>query len=217
VHATASSNSRKILCGWKATLGLVPLIASAGVISSGCGSVSEPVMTDAGVADVPVDMSVPDIPVQVSGYDVAYVSEITLTPAISTVFSFLLIVNTGRDPLDTSTVQVVSYADDNPGVTWTFKKEADATKPLVHGAAAGALSLAAKAAIVDTGLADEAIADPFLNFSMSFASPPPAGLDVNAQVTLRIEGKDVMVPILIHVVASGDAMFNHAKRISSAR
>jgi hypothetical protein len=147
------------------------------VTATGCGSVERSHLLDAAIdGSLDSDMSI--------RYDVGYINEFTLTPSTSSLFSFLLVVNKGGVPLNTLGISVVSFISDNPGVDWTFSKESDATKTLPSGRAAGALSPAAMAQIVDSGLVTESIDDPFLNFRMSFPSAPPAGITLRDPLVL---------------------------------
>lgn len=177
----------------------------------GCGAVRAPDSVD---ADAPGGAGAPDGD-PVTRYDVGYINEITLTPSISALFSFALVVNQGTRALDARSVEILAVKTDNPGIDWTFMLESAATQAIPPSTAAGALSNAAASRLVQSGLVTESVADPFLNFAMAFRNPPPAGLTLNAQATIRIDGKEATLPFLFHVIASGDATFDSARRVHS--
>lgn len=183
-----------------------------------CGSVNS-VPEDAPPADAPaVDSPPPDTAtpdsMSVLRYDVAYVNAVSITPSISSMVSFLQIVNRGTEPLDTAQAEVVMYIDDNPGVDWKFTQIEPATRLLSPGKAAGALSPLAQEKLADAGFASAEVEDPYLNFAFSFPSPPPAGLTLHAEAVIRIAGQVAVLPFLIHVVTdTGDFIGVH--RVSS--
>jgi hypothetical protein len=187
------------------------VVGIAILAANGCGSVTQ-ITPDAAI-DTPIDV-MPDTPPGVT-YDIAYVNEITQTPSNLLTFSFLVVVNKGMTALNTLDVQVVSFIDDNPGIDWEFMRETGATKVLGPGLAAGTLSPLSRMRIVDSGLVTEPIDDPFLNFVMIFRQAPPAGITINTQAVLRIDGKEAVLPFVIHVIASGNSVFHGAKRVSS--
>lgn len=204
----------------------VLVLATSGV--AGCGSVRSP---DPGgpAIDASVEVDAPgSLPVDAAGnppidspsaatvkYDIGYINDITLTPNISSVRSILAIVNKGTAALKLSTVTVVTYGHDFPGIDWRFSNTGVTTTALSPGQAAGLLNADAATKLVGSGLVPETIVDNTLDFTMTFPTAPPAGVTLHAQAVLQIESANIVLPFTIKVVASGAPVFNTAGRISS--
>jgi hypothetical protein len=171
---------------------------------------------DAALIDAaPIDALIDAAPAPVTKYDIAYITDITLNPNISSIFSFLLIVNKGTAPLKLETTTVVTYSDDSAGIDWTLTNNGVTTTMLRPDHAAGMLSPDVAAKLVDSGLVPEPIDDNTLNFTMAFTTPPPSGVTLRAQAVLRVETADIVLPFTINIVASGAPKYNVASRISS--
>jgi hypothetical protein len=195
----------------------------------GCGSVgSSPVIDAAPEPDGPPalepdampdampDASV-DAPVDAPRrkYEVGYINELTLAPNNRVLLGFVIVVNMDSTPLRAIDASVVSFADNSPVVEWEFLKDQDAVMPIAPGRAAGLLSPAATDKIVTSGLVTEQNDDMFLDFAMSFVTPPPVGITFNAQAVLRIDGENVTLPFTIHTMDTPTITFQSARRVSS--
>jgi hypothetical protein len=163
----------------------------------------------------PKDAGIDVAPASPTKYDIAYINDITINPNISSIFSFLIVVNEGTAPLKLETTSVVTYSDDNAGIDWQLTRSGATTAMLQPGHAAGMLNPDAVAKLVDSGLAPEPIDDNNLDFTMAFATPPTAGVTLRAQAVLRIETADIVLPFTISIVASGSPKYNAASRITS--
>jgi len=148
---------------------------------------------------------------------VGYIDELTLAPNNRVLVGFVIVANVDSMPLDASDATVVSFADDSPVVEWEFLKDQDAAMSIVPNHAAGLLSPAATEKIVTSGLVPEPNDDMFLDFAMSFVSPPPAGITFNAQAVIRIAGENVTLPFKIHTLNTSMITFQSARRVISTR
>jgi hypothetical protein len=197
------------------------------VAAIGCGSVRSSSIVDAMVdteamIDAPIDSvpdsapdSAPDADLSVK-YDIGYVDDFTISSGASSVLSFLLVVNKGVNPLNAPDTTVMSVVNDTPGANVGFTKVNNAVAMLASNRAAGALSQLSMALIVDSGLVTEVIDDTFLNFRIDFPQVlPPSGTTFHSQVSLRIDGKDVILPFAFHVIDNVGLDFTNVKRISS--
>src|SRR5262249_29675777 len=108
------------------------------------------------VNDAAVDR-MPDSPAASVGYDIAYISEFTLPYGVSSISSFLRIVNTDTAPLNVSTASVVSFSDDTNTGDLTFERLGETTLTIQPGHAAGCLSPAATEKLVGGGIVTEPI------------------------------------------------------------
>jgi hypothetical protein len=190
----------------------------------GCGSVADKPaidgstnpMIDAGNtidSPPPIDAAI-DADLSVK-YDVGYINDITVTVNNSDLQGFAVVVNKGLTPLSIQTLSVESYLDDNPGIDWGFSiSQAAQVTSLPPGHAAGGLSIAAKSKLVTPGVVPEPIDDSFLLFDMTFPLNPPT-VTFNASAVLKIDGKKVTLPFVIHIVGSGNITLNDGKRVSS--
>ena len=190
---------------------LAALMACCGAMV-GCGSVKTlmPEMPPDAAIDAPDAMQ----PAKTK-YDVAYINDITIIPAITSINSLVLVVNKGTAPLKLSTVDVVTYSDDSADIGWAFSKSGATTTMLMPSQAAGQLTPDAQGKLVDSGLVREPVVDNMLNFSMAFSTTPPTGVILHAQVVLRIETTDIVLPFTIKIVSSGFLALNAASRLSS--
>jgi hypothetical protein len=178
-------------------------LCAAGVIVAGCGSVK----MSSGDGD--------NEDATATKYDIAYVDDFTIDPNISSLFSFLLVVNEGEKPLSLQTATVVTYSDDSAGIDWQLTEDATTTIVLKPGHAAGLLSPGTASKLVESGLVPEPIDDNQLDFTMSFPTPPTAGVALHAQAVLRIETTDIVLPFTINIVPSGGPTYNATRRISA--
>jgi hypothetical protein len=192
--------------------GVIAALGIAGLI--GCGDVKS---TSPDARD-PVDGAGPgpdSAAASGAKYDIAYISDLTINPNISSLFSFLLVINKGTAPLKLNTATVVAYSDDSAAIDWQLTKNAATTTLLTPDHAAGTLVPDATAKLVDSGLVPEPIEDTKLDFMMTFPTAPASGVTLHAQAVLRIETANIVLPFTINIVASGAPKYNAAARISS--
>ncbi|MBK7078178.1 MAG: hypothetical protein IPH44_38525 [Myxococcales bacterium] len=130
-------------------------------------------------------------------YDVVYAKEWKFSVA-GPVDGFALVVNTGKAPLSLASLTVKSVTDDHATATVRITAS-PATSSLAPGTAGGKLS----------GLADTLFApmapEPRGDASTSYlaievADAPPGTYDINAKATIRLDGVDATLTMLIHVV-----------------
>lgn len=166
-------------------------------------------------AIVAADAVVPDAVVPTVGYDIAYINELTLNGSSGSIelAGFMVVVNTGAEPIDLSTTEVLSFSDDSALVGFSLSHDATSTTVLQSGEAAGELSSLAFQRIVSSGLATEPRVDTVYGFDMSFTNIPANKLDLEAQAVLRIEGKTISLPFTIHFSPDAATDFS-ATRVS---
>lgn len=97
---------------------------------------------------------------------------------------------------------------------WSFAKEASSLALLSPGRAAGFLTVAARDKVLTSNIVTEIVDDDRLSFGMSFATPLTAGVTLQAQAVIEIEGVKVTLPFTIDVAVSG-VQHNTARRISA--
>jgi hypothetical protein len=193
------------------------VLAFSAVVVAGCGNVKT-LAPDAAMPsgdDAGSDAALDAMPVGVAKYDIAYIDDITMGSNITSIFSFILVVNKGTVPLKLETTSVVTYSDDSASIDWQLTKNGATSTLLKPDHAAGSLAPDASAKLVDSGLVPEPIDDNMLNFTMAFPNMPPSGVTLKAQAVLRIETADVVLPFTINLVASGIPKYNVAARVSS--
>ena len=162
----------------------------------------------------PVDAPV-DAPPPPPDYDIAYVNEFTFSNNISSISSFIVVVNRGTAPLALAMTDVPMFSDDNATVVWTFAEAGASTTLLPPGQSAGELSPLATQRIIDTGLVPEPRVSPSgFNFGMQFSNVP-AGVtfNLNGQATISVAGKRITLPFTIHFMPTASTAFNNASRI----
>jgi hypothetical protein len=198
------------------------VLGALGVLAAlaGCDPVKDnrlqdaPVVTEADAAiDAPADAPVDAAPP--ADYDIAYVNEFTFSNNISSISSFVVVVNRGAAPLALAMTDVPMFTDDNATAVWTFAKAGASTTMLPPGQSTGELSPLATTRIIDSGLVSEPrVSSSGWNFSMQFSNvPPTTTFNLNGQATIAIEGKRITLPFTIHFVPSGTTAFNNASRI----
>lgn len=162
-------------------------------------------------ADAMVDA--PSAPV--ADYDIGYVNELTFSNNISSIGSFIVVVNRGTAALDLAMTDVPQFSDDNATVVWTFAKAGASATVLPPGQSAGELSPLATTKIIDSGLVSEPrVMSSGFNFSMQFSSvPATTTFNLNGQATISVQGKRITLPFTIHFVPGAGTAFNNASRI----
>lgn len=144
-------------------------------------------------------------------YDVVYAKEWRFSVA-GPVDGFALIVNTGKAPLALASLEVKSVTDDHPTATVRITAS-PAVGLLAPGAAGGKLSGLAEAVV--SPMAPEPRGDTSTSYLAIEVADAPAGTyDINARATIRLDGIDASLPMVIHVVPGPTV---HADPIAAAR
>lgn len=189
------------------------------VVLAGCEPVKDNrPQLDAAQPDAAIDAAI-DAPIDAPppvDYDIAYINELTFSN-ISSIGSFIVVVNRGSVPLNLAMLDVVAFSDDNAATSWTFSELGTSNTLLPPGQAAGDLSPLATQRIIDTGLVPEPrVAGAGFNFQMQFSGiPPNMTFNLNGQATIAIQNERLTLPFTIHFVPGSNTLFNNASRISS--
>lgn len=151
---------------------------------------------DASGADAREPVDGPPTP----AFDVAYPSEWRFSVAGPT-DGFMLIVNTGPAPLSLATFQVTSISDDHPTAVVRVTTPGSFGEALQPGTAGGRLGGLAEQLLVGSGLVTEARADTASSYlSLELINAPAGTYDIAASLTVALDGRDVAMPMTIHVV-----------------
>jgi hypothetical protein len=212
---------------------IVGLLASLAPGGSACGHSNEAEPRDAtvdtAVADgAPLDAPRGDIDAAIDGgsdagidasagpaFDVAYVDEIHVSSDIASFRGLILVINKGPGAISLDAITIVSFVDDTPLAEWVFTKRLDASIKLPPDQAAGDLTPASAAKIVDSGLVREPIGDRTLDFEFSFVFPPPPGIKFRGRAVLQIEDQRVILPFQFFITRDGAVETISAARVSS--
>lgn len=136
----------------------------------------------------------------VPAFDVVYPAEWQFSVS-GPAEGFVMVVNTSQKPLSLATLQVKSVTDNHPTAEVRAVAPTAPTAVLSPGMAGGQLSGLARDLLVGTGLVAEPRTDTEGSYlSLELADAPPGTYDVTATVTLALDGRDVALPMTIHVV-----------------
>ena len=148
-----------------------------------------------------------------SKYEIAYVDEWTVSAFSFTAFAFVIVVNTGSQPLPIGTLAVTGFSDDSAQIPWTLNVSGGPPNiTLPPGHAAGVATQEVRQLVTEP---NDSMA---LNFAMGWNMMSNVVLDLHAQATLRIDGVSVTLPMLIHAVPVSGTPFirrDHATRITA--
>jgi hypothetical protein len=207
---------------------VVGLLASLAPGELACGHANEGESRDAAadttVADAPRDAphQEPDAEIDAGidagvglKFDVAYVDEIHVSSDITTFKGLILVINKGPGAISLDAITIVSFVDDTPLADWVFAKDLKASVKLPPEQAAGDLTPASAARIVDSGLVREPIGDRSLDFEMSFVFPPPPGIKFHGRAVLQLDSERVTLPFQFFITRSGKVETISAARLSS--
>ena len=130
-------------------------------------------------------------------YDVVYAKEWKFSVA-GPVDGFVLVVNTGKAPLSLASLTVKSVTDDHPTASVRISAS-PSTATLAPGTAGGKLSGISDGLFLP--VAPEPRADAGASYlAIEVADAPPGTYDIDAEATIRLDGVDATLPMLIHVV-----------------
>jgi hypothetical protein len=147
-------------------------------------------------------------------YDVGYINEFTFGSDVS-ISGFLVVINTGTEPLEIADIQIVKFSDDSAQIGWEFNTLDNRPSSLSPHEAAGDLSPDAKTELVTGGIVTEPLAYHNLTFGMMFTGVPATDVTVHATTTLAIRNKHVDVPFTVHFSPGVKTEFNTTSRISA--
>ncbi|MCE9574542.1 MAG: hypothetical protein K8W52_15445 [Deltaproteobacteria bacterium] len=162
-----------------------------------------PASADAGVDASMVDGAPPDALVDAAtlpAYDIAYPSQWTFSVS-GPATGFVLIANTSSTPLSLSTFQVTSVSDNHPTAVARVTSPSSPGTILQPHTAGGSLSQLSDNLLRGSGLVMESWADRDTNLlSLELLNAPAGTYDVAVSVTVSLDGRDVAIPMTIHVV-----------------
>jgi len=146
----------------------------------------------------------PDAPsAPAKAFDVAYVDRWRLTGVVGQVpFEALgvnLFVNTGTEPLDLTTLSIVSYSDDNSQAGFSAGIYAEIeNNALQPGEASGELVARSRELIVDGGLVTEPRVDTMKSYlELHGGNMPQGDYLINATIKVRIEEQELDLPVVL--------------------
>lgn len=135
-----------------------------------------------------------------SSFDLAYPSEWTFSVA-GPVSGYLVVVNTGSDPMQLDGLHVDSVTDDHEQAVVQIELKGFAPRTLDPGRASGFLTPLSKTVLVDSGLVPEPRLDDASDYlSIGLLDAPEGTYDVHADVKLSLAHQQVTIPLTIHMV-----------------
>jgi len=136
----------------------------------------------------------------VPAFDVVYPAEWKLSVS-GPAEGFVMVVNTSQKPLSLATLQVKSVTDNHPMAEVRAVAPTAPTSVLSPGMAGGELSGLARDLLVGPGRVGEPRTDTEASsLALELADAPAGTYDVAATVTLSLDGRDVALPMTLHVV-----------------
>ncbi|MCE9574541.1 MAG: hypothetical protein K8W52_15440 [Deltaproteobacteria bacterium] len=145
-------------------------------------------------------------------FDVAYPAAWTFSVS-GPADGFLVVVNTSDKPLDMHTLAVTSVSDDHPSAEVRATVSATPRAVIPPGMAGGLLSGLSRDLMVSSGLVPEAFSDSSTSYlALELTNAPPGTYDIAAKVSLTLDGRDVALPLTIHVVPGPTVYLDPADR-----